>query len=304
MRIFQFFFNPKQKKDLIFDNFCYQPENIYEKRLGSLYTIGLLKNALPQNQNFLEKISKYIKERYYQKTISRPEKALKETLKETNDFLAQIVKEGNVSWLGNLSFAILNLKNFLLNFTKVGEIKIYLIRGKKIIDIDKRLKLQDIEPYPLKIFGSIVTGKLIEDDLVLVLTKEVFDFFQNENLIQELRNLEFFDEKKFKKILDEKKEALSQVRGIAFIISLSKETSKEKREIIAPKALKEFSFKEFLPDFFSSFFKIEPKKLKSFSFAEIFFPLKEKILAIFKNPKFLLILIFLLILLVGYLLFR
>jgi hypothetical protein len=264
----------------------------------------LLKNALPQNQNFLEKISKYIKERYYQKTISRPEKALKETLKETNDFLAQIVKEGNVSWLGTLSFAILNLKNFLLNFTKVGEIKIYLIRGKKIIDIDKRLKLQDIEPYPLKIFGSIVTGKLIEDDLVLVLTKEVFDFFQNENLIQELRNLEFFDEKKFKKILDEKKEALSQVRGIAFIISLSKETSKEKREIIAPKALKEFSFKEFLPDFFSSFFKIEPKKLKSFSFAEIFFPLKEKILAIFKNPKFLLILIFLLILLVGYLLFR
>jgi hypothetical protein len=304
MRIFQFLFNPKQKEDLIFDNFCYEPENIYEKRLGSLYTIGVLKNALPQNQNFLEKISKYLKERYYQKTLFKPERALRETLKETNDFLAQIVKEGDVSWLGNLSFAILNIKNFALNFTKVGEIKIYLIRGKKIIDIDKRLRLQDIEPYPLKIFGNIVSGKLIEDDLILVLTKEVFEFFQNENLVQKLRDLAFFDEKEFKKILDEKKEALSQVKGIAFVISLTKETAKGKKEIIAPKVLKEFSLKEFFSTVFYSFLKIEPKKLKPFSFSEIFSPLKEKILTLFKNPKFLLILTFILILILGYFLFQ
>jgi hypothetical protein len=298
MRIFQFYFNPGTKEDLIFDSFCFEPENIYEKRLGSLYMVGVLKNALPKNYNFLEKISKFVKERFYKKTLSKPEKALRETLKEVNNFLAQIAKEGDVSWLGNLSFAILNLKNFELNFTKVGEMKFYLIRGKKVIDIDRRLRLQDIEPYPLKIFGNIVTGKLIENDLVLVLTKEVFDFFQNENLIQRIRELDYFNEKDFKKILDEKKEALSQVKGIAFFISLSKEVSKEKKEIIAPKALKEFSLREI----FSPFLKT--KKLKPFSFSEIFSPLKEKITAIFKNPKFLLILTFILVLFIGYLLFH
>jgi hypothetical protein len=298
MRIFQFYFNPGTKEDLIFDSFCFEPENIYEKRLGSLYMVGVLKNALPKNYNFLEKISKFVKERFYKKTLSKPEKALRETLKEVNNFLAQIAKEGDVSWLGNLSFAILNLKNFELNFTKVGEMKFYLIRGKKVIDIDRRLRLQDIEPYPLKIFGNVVTGKLIENDLVLVLTKEVFDFFQNENLIQRIRELDYFNEKDFKKILDEKKEALSQVKGIAFFISLSKEVSKEKKEIIAPKALKEFSLREI----FSPFLKT--KKLKPFSFSEIFSPLKEKITAIFKNPKFLLILTFILVLFIGYLLFH
>jgi hypothetical protein len=298
MRIFQFYFNPRAREDLIFDSFCFEPENIYEKRLGSLYMVGVLKNALPKNYNFLEKISKFIKERFYKKTLSKPERALRETLKETNEFLGKIAKEGDVSWLGNLSFAILNLKNFELNFTKVGEIKFYLIRGKKVIDIDKRLKLQDIEPYPLKIFGNVVTGKLIENDLVLVLTKEVFDFFQNENLIQSIKGLDYFTEKDFKKILDEKKETLSQVKGIAFFISLSKEISKEKKEIIAPKALKEFSLREI----FSPFLKT--KKLKPFSFSEIFSPLKEKIFALLKNPKFLLILTFILVLLIGYLLFH
>jgi len=300
MRIFQFYFNPKAKEDLIFDSFCFEPENIYEKRLGSLYMVGVLKNALPKNYNFLEKIANFTREKFYKKTLSKPEKALRETLKEINEFLKKIAKSGDVSWLGNLSFAILNIKNFDLNFTKVGEIKIYLIRGGKIIDIDKRLRLQDIEPYPLKIFGNVITGKLIENDLIFVLTKEVFEFFQNQNLIQRLKDLSFFNEKEFKKILNEKKEALSEVRGIAFIISLSKEISKGKKEIVESKILKEFSIKEF----FSSLLKAESKKLKPFSFSEIFSPIKEKILILFKNKKFLLILTFVLILALGYLLFR
>jgi hypothetical protein len=300
MKIFQFYFNPRAREDLIFDSFCFEPENIYEKRLGSLYMVGVLKNALPKNYNFLEKIARFIKEKFYKKTLSKPEKALREALKETNEFLGKIAKEGDVSWLGNLSFAILNLKNFELNFTKVGEIKFYLIRGKKVIDIDRRLRLQDIEPYPLKIFGNVVTGKLIENDLVLVLTKEVFDFFQNENLIQKIKEIEFFDGKEFKKILEERKEALSQVKGIAFLISLSKEVSKQKKEIIAPKTLREFSLKEI----FSPFLKTETKKLRPFSFSEIFSPFKEKIFALLKNPKFLLILTFALILILGYILFQ
>jgi hypothetical protein len=300
MRIFQFYFNPNLKEDLIFDSFCFEAANIYEKRLGSLYMVGLLKNALPKNYNFLEKISKFVREKFYKKTLSKPEKALRETLKETNEFLAKIAKEGDVSWLGNLSFAILNLKNFELNFTKVGEMKFYLIRGKKIIDIDKRLKLQDIEPYPLKIFGNVVTGKLIENDLVFVLTKEVFDFFQNENLIQKIREIDYFNEKDFKKILDEKKEKLSQVKGIVFVISLSKEVSKEKKEIIESKILKEFSLKEV----FSLFLKSETRQLKTFSFSEIFLPFEQIFLILLKSPKFLLIIIFLLLLVLGYFLFR
>ncbi|GAI13815.1 unnamed protein product, partial [marine sediment metagenome] len=46
MQVFELHFNPKLKEDQIFDSFVYEPENIYEKNLGSLYVIGELRNAL------------------------------------------------------------------------------------------------------------------------------------------------------------------------------------------------------------------------------------------------------------------
>ena len=258
MQVFEFHFNPELKPNLIFDSFCYEPENNYEKRFGSLYMVGLLKNVLPQNLRLLGKISKIIKDRCYKSTIFTPEKSLRESLKETNEFLERVSKKGDVSWLGNLSFAVLSLKDFKFNFTKVGEIKIFLLRAGKIIDVDKKLKFQDIEPYPLKIFGNIVSSKLAEDDLILVLTKEVFQFFQSKNLLSELANLDFFGEKDLKEILNKQKEELSKISGICLAVILKKEFL-GKRETISPKILKEFSLKEVFRPFFKPFEKIKKR---------------------------------------------
>ena len=246
MQIFEFHFNPKLRPDLIFNSFCYEPENIYERRLGSLYMVGLLKNVLPKNLQFLEKLTKVIKERYYKGAIFTPEKSLKESLREANEFLEELAKKGDVSWLGNLSFAVLSLKDFKFNFTKVGEIQFFLLRGKKLIDIDRKLRLQDIEPYPLKIFGNIIWGKLAENDIILVLTKEIFDFFQEENLIDEVAKLaphQDFDEG-LREILEQKKEALMRVSGICLAIILTKEKILAKKETILPQISKEFSLRE------------------------------------------------------------
>ena len=259
MRVFEFHFNPRLRQgfggqaklpDLIFDSFCYEPENIYERRVGSLYLVGFLKNVLPQNLHFLDRLAKLIKDQYYRSTLSTPEKALKESLRQGNEFLEGIAKKGDVSWLGNLSFAVFSLKNFELNFTKVGENKIILVRKGQIIDIDKKLRFQDIEPYPLKIFGNIVSGKLTENDLILVLTKEVFDFFQSQNLLNEIAKILSFDEKKFKSVIQTKEKEFLKISGICLAIFLQKEVGYQakgwvgKREIISPSSYKEFSLKE------------------------------------------------------------
>ena len=324
MQVFEFHFNPKLKPDLIFDSFCYEPENIYERRMGSLYLVGLLKNALPKNLRFLEKLQKVIKEKYYKSTILTPEKSLRESLKEANEFLEGLAKRGDVSWLGNLSFAVLALKNFKLNFTKVGEIKIFLLRAGKIIDIDKKLKFQDIEPYPLKIFGNIVSGKLAENDLILVLTKEVFEFFQNENLLPEIGKLVPFNEIGFRKILNGKKEELSKISGALLAISLRKEVGYPakgwvgKREIILPKISKEFSLKEVLSPFLKNFLRIihpaflqkggaglSELRIKLFGFlSHIFNLFKIKIKSLIFNKKLILILALILVLILGFIFSR
>lgn len=301
MKIFQYFLNPKIKEDLVIDSVCYDPQNIYEKRLGSLYMVGVLKNALPKNQNFIEVLEKFIKERYYKKSLLKPERALKETLKEANDFLAQLIKEGNVGWLGNISFAILNLMGSSLNFTKVGDLKIYLVRNKKIIDIDKRLKIDGIEPYPLKVFGNIVSGKLIEGDTIMIFSKEIISFFESENLIQKLIDSFPFDEKIFKRLLDENKEPLSKIKGVLFFLIKTKKREKEKKEIISSKTSKEFSLKEFFFSFFKPFLN---RKEKEYSFAETIHFINKHFTPFLKNKKLLLILGFIILLIAGYYLFR
>jgi len=271
-QVFEFYFNPKIKPDLLFDSFCYEPENIYERRVGSLYMVGVFKNVLPRNLRFLDNLVKIIKERYYIPTLHSPEKSLKESLKSANEFLERTAKSGNVGWLGNLSFTVLSLRNFELNFTKVGDLKIYLIRGGQIIDIDKKLRFEEIEPYPLKIFCNIVSGKLAENDIVLVLTKEVLDYFQGQNLLNEIAQILPFEEKKLREILDKRRGDLSKISGICLLIFLSKEISAKKRETILPSP-KEFSLKEvFSP--IVNYFKnlIKKPRLPILKFPSIKFP--------------------------------
>lgn len=255
MQVFEFHFNPPKQSEfasgqakLIFDSFCYEPENIYEKRLGSLYMVGFLKNVLPQHFRFLDNLARLIKGEYYRPTLHSQEKSLKESLRMANEFLENIAKAGDVSWLGNLSFATLSLRNFELNFTKVGDLKVFLLRGGEIIDIDRKLRFQEIEPYPLKIFGNIISGKLAENDILLVLTKEVSDFFQGQNLLDEIAKI-IPSHQNFgaglKEIFDSKRAELLKISGICLLIFLSKEILAKKREAILPQPEK-FSFKQVL----------------------------------------------------------
>lgn len=232
-QIFDLHFNPPSRSELtsgqaklIFDSFCFEPANVYEKRLGSLYLVGELKNTLPQNVKFLDNLARVLKNQFYSSPIKSVERNLKESLKKSNEFLEGEVKKDNTSWLGNLNFAVISLKDLNLNFTKVGDLKIFLIRGGEIIDLGKKLELQEIEPYPLKIFLNIVSGKLTTNDIVFVANKEIFDHFVEENLFSEIAKNQIegkFSEKELKKILRKKEKIFAQISGICLLILLTPE---------------------------------------------------------------------------------
>jgi len=260
MQVLEFHFNPKVKKDIVFDTFCYEPENIYEKKVGSLYLVGFLKNALPQHKSFLDNLAKIIKERYYKSISVNAEKALKEGLKKANESLEKIAKDGDVSWLGNLSFAAISLKDYELSFAKVNDLKVVLLRKGQIMDIDQRIDREGIEPYPLKVFGNIISGNLAENDLILILTGEVFETFLKEKVLDEIAEIDPFDQKKLKTALNKKRGVLSEISGICLLLYLSKESTPKEKEAFSP-----------------------PRKI--FSFKKVFSPILAFFQKLFKNPK-------------------
>ncbi len=220
MKIFELHFNPKANKNIILDSFIYEPENIEEKKLGSLYLVGKLFNPLPQHSRFLNNLSSVIKKEYFKISSQSSEQALKRGLKYANEFLSNISEQGDVSWLSNLDFAILSLKNFIFNFTKVGDIKILIIREGETIDVSQNLEFQDIEPYPLKVFNNIVSGKLVHYDKILILTKEIYEYFSKQKLFNNFNKLSIIKEKDLKAIIKPHKKNLLKISGVCLLFSL------------------------------------------------------------------------------------
>lgn len=212
MQVFELHFNPKKKKDSVFDSFVYEPESPEERQLGSLCVAGELTRVMPQNNDFLDKISDVIKNEFYSKTD------ISEALREANNFLDKEAKSGNVNWLGNLNLAVINIKDSILNFTKVGNVKILLLREGEVLDISQNLELQDQEPYPLKVFSNIASGKISNQDKIIIFTKEIFSAIsKNDALLSQLGQAA--KEKEIKNIFKIHKKIISEMPGMCLLIT-------------------------------------------------------------------------------------
>lgn len=326
MRFFELYFNlPSSKENIsedIFNSFCFSPENINEKKLGYLLVVAELKNVLPQNIKLLDEISFFIKDNYYNPNVkSLPENSLKKTLKKTNSFLEDLTKKGNVNWLGNLNIAALSLTpqkkgKVEINFTKTGDIKILLIRREQITDIGKNLEQIEIDPYPLKIFTNIVSGKLVENDIIAILTKEVFDYFQEKDILKDIAKIYNYGSfgSELKLVLKKYEQELKRISGVCLLclVSQQKEAKKEnnKNYLVNFKKEKEiFSFSKLFRNYFISyrnlFFKkiFFSKKLKLFLFKKESKKNKASLIWL-RNKKIIHLILIIFLLLIGFFLFR
>ena len=245
MQVFELHFNPKARKDKVFETFIYDPENLYEKRLGSLYMAGELEKQLLRNPRFLSELSCVIKNEYYGSQLKNtPDQNLKASLIKANDFLDAEAKKGNIDWLGNLNFAVLNYNDFTLNFTKSGDIKIILIKRGDFLDISENLEIQSDQAYPMKIFNNIASGKLAPSDKLLVLTKDAFFVFsQNGTLMSQLAEAK--DEQSLKAVIKINKPLFTEISGVCLLISVS-QNPQPKFAFAFKKELPIFSFRKFI----------------------------------------------------------
>lgn len=234
MQIFEYYFNPKNEEGKIFKTFAHEPKNSYEKRMGSLYIAGEVKN---DNSNLIERLAKEIKEKYY-RSNSSPQESLPETLKRANQFLSEEVKKENVKWLGSLNYGIFSLKNLDLNFTKTGNLKVLLIRSGKITDIGKNLEKKEIDPYPLKVFFDVASGKLLSNDILVILSEEVYSFLKEKGILDKFSDLEDYSEKAIRKIFPKDlftKESSPKISGLCFLLFFNSDSSRPKEVMFQEK---------------------------------------------------------------------
>ena len=151
---------------------------------------------------------------------------MRQALRNVNKYLKNLSAQGNTRWLGNFNLAVLSVKNSNINFTKIGDIKIFVLHSEEYLDITENLEFQNSPTnYQIQAFPNMASGSLSKDDKIIIVTQYLLDFFYQE-LAQMIIERKENDMKWLDKLLRQKKKELKDFIGILFFITYNKQKNK------------------------------------------------------------------------------
>lgn len=245
MKVYELNFeSPKEDGGDIFKAFYFEPANIYENRRGRLFMAGQVGGEAISGVSLLKHTSDFVKEEFYGPSSSDSSKALRRGLKRSNDFLRKKAEMGEIEWLSSFNFAVLSLtpeqvssekepEKYELNFTKVGNMEIILLRAGETVNLGERVKKTEIEPYPLTVFSNIVSGQLLRGDRVLVLSNKIYEIFLRKNYLKKIAGFNVIDEGQIKRTL--KGLGQEETAGVCLFIDLGLEDGAKKNLLFRKK---------------------------------------------------------------------
>ncbi len=218
MQALEYYFNPRLKPDTKFGVFSFRPPETSKNHLGNLYLVFEFTNSISKDKNFPQEISEIINKEFYLDPKRTPEKSLTEALKKINQFLEQKSSNGEVGWLGNLNMAVMNLSNSFLHFSRSGNIRILLLRGDELTEINEDMEF--LSGSMLKTFSNIASGRLFNEDKIMILNQSLVENFYD-SVFSELINLPRIDDKSLKKFFRTKKQEMKGWSGVFFVLFLT-----------------------------------------------------------------------------------
>lgn len=220
MNAFELYFNPKAKKNLVFETFCFEPETPQEKELGSLYLAGLIRGVEPGNEDLLGELATLIKTGYYQQTDadSDAETAFKTILKQGNELLLNLASKDPSS---SISFFALNSKGNDLNFSQFGgRINTVFYQNGKLAEAGGG------RPDENASFKNMISGKISPKDCILVLSEDVFQFLLKKDALKNIASAGEF--RKAEKIISKFKKETSSLSGFCLFLYPEEDRSPQK----------------------------------------------------------------------------
>lgn len=159
------------------------PENkkcslvLYEERLSpTLHLFVILELADMQRKTeatALKKIADIILSDFRANSRISPEAMFESTLAQTNQHLADLAHTGQKSWLGKLSAAVAVKSESEIFLATSGQACVWLKRKNELSEI---ISAEKKGLHPLKTFSNFASGKLMEGDVVAMLTTSVFNY--------------------------------------------------------------------------------------------------------------------------------
>ena len=167
-----FLLNPETKKTSIV---------IKEEEINPVSTLFILADLVdikkrPEVED-LNKIINMVVETFTENQKAIGEATMEHILAEINQKLADLAHGGKKSWVGKLSCLIVLKTNDKIFISASGQVSAFLKRSGQFIQIINQEKQGE---HPLKMFSDFTIGKLLENDLLVLLTANVLNYISLE----------------------------------------------------------------------------------------------------------------------------
>ena len=159
-----------------------EPENISHQNLGTLIGVLEITDTSEDSSYIVNYLVSVIKKEYFSKAKRGPIESLEAALHKANLALANLAEHKNINWLGKLNALIAVTEKNNLHLSQAGTASAFLLRSQTLTDVSEGLSPSDAEPSPLKTFVSVSSGRLEENDKVIITTDSIFDIFSLEEI--------------------------------------------------------------------------------------------------------------------------
>ncbi len=220
--------NDRKLKPFI-ETLIQEPENIAGQNLGTLIGVFEVTDRGEDSSYIVNYLISIIKKEYFSKPKRGPIESLEAALHKANLALSKLTEHGSVGWLGKLNALVAVMEKNNLHLSQTGTAAALLLRSKALTDISDGLAPNNAEPYPLKTFVNVSSGRLYKDDKLIITTDGIYDIFSPEEIKKSA--LRFSDED-FVQFL---KTALGNELEKAAVLVIDMREKDEPKEITAEK---------------------------------------------------------------------
>ena len=153
--------NPKDNS--ICESFVYEPAELPDKKLGSLYLLGHIEKRPGEDIGYiLNLISSLMKREYYGDPNATPKVTFERGLKKLNEVLKDFFRDKEI----NLDLGVLAISGNSMLISKLGKFKVLLSRNGEFVDIFNNVGLFSREKVQEEEFSNVVSGKLTGSDSI------------------------------------------------------------------------------------------------------------------------------------------
>jgi serine/threonine protein phosphatase PrpC len=174
------FYNPVGNK-IYCKSFVLNDEKCTE--LGSLFLTVSIGGGIDKGSKIADILQEVSRLEYFNSTPDKKEDPIKNfenTINKINQTFTTLIESNHIEWLDNLNLAIASVYKNNIQLVCTGDIKIYLFRENSLMSLNNNK--DKLKPSPTKIFADIVSGTIQEKDKLFFSTKELLDYFTEDNI--------------------------------------------------------------------------------------------------------------------------